>query len=214
MTEVASAPRPTELVDTFETETVLVCGVEVELREFSNATRAHYLEHAEAYDMHNITRAFVELQQQLNEVLDAPTRVKVQKELIAKLETGLANKLAALKPEKYTAEMREQLNQLADDIDAEKKTLRELEDPTNLERFEATKPLDKALEELKGKKRELQLRFIHKLSGDTGSFEAFAESATGSDYAAAEEVITAGNEPWLSQTGQPKNRAERRKTRR
>ena len=210
---IDTAPKPTDLVDTGEVDTVVVCGAELPLLEWNNATRAMWLEHAEKHDMHNITRAFVDLQQKLNEVLDAPTRVKVQKELIAKLEANLSNKVAAIRPEKYTAEMREQLNQLADDIDAEKKTLRELEDPTNLERFEATKPLDKALEELKGKKRELQLRFIHKLSEDTRSFEDFAADATGSDYAAAEEVITAGNEPWLSQSGQPLNRAQRRKAR-
>ena len=207
-----AAPKPTDLVDTGEVETVTVCGAELPLQEWNNATRAMWLAHAETHDLRNVTRSFMNLQQQLNTVLEAPTKVKVQRELVKKLEVALANRIAAVKPEKYTAETRAQLNDMAETIDAEKKLLRELEDPANLGKFEETKPLDAALEELRGAQREIQLRFVHKLSGATSSFETFAADATGSDYQAAEEVITAGNEPWLSQSGQPMNRAQRRKS--
>lgn len=214
MPEPSAAPKPTDLVDLPEQPTVTIRGREFLLREFRNSERALYLQHAEEHDLHALTQEFIVLNRDSERALEPPTRLKLQRELVRGLETKLSNRVAAQKPGEWDEKAREELEKLADQLDAEKAKLEPMEAAHQRESFEGSKPLDKRLNELRTRLREIRMRFVHKLIGGETTYEEWVGDATGSDYEAAEELITVGNASWVAPSGRPLNRQERRKIRR
>ena len=207
-------PNPTELVDLPEQEDVVtIRGRDFLLREFTNSERARFLSHAEEHDLHALTQEFLTLNRDAARVMELPTRLKLQQELVKGLETKLKNRVAAQKPGEWDEKARLELEKMADQLDAEKAKLEPLERDAERERFEASKPLDRRLQELRTQLREIRMRFVHKLIGGEASYEEWAKDATGSDYQAAEELIERGNASWVAPSGRPLNRQERRKLR-
>ena len=211
--ENAQVPTARDLIDMpVEAETILVCGAELPFGEFTMAVRELWRDHAEKHDWHGVTKRFLALQSKVQELFSSPKRIEVQEKLVETLELQLDNKMAGLKPGRLTADVRLQLNDMADLIDEERARLKEMRDPHTLSAFDDSKDMDAALEGIRAEKREVQMRFAHRLAvlhGETRSYEAFSEGATGSDYAAAEELLNEGNASWGVQAA-PLNRAQRR----
>ena len=204
------APAPTSLVEPDTVQVVTVCGHELELLEFDGATRAAWLEHADAFDVHGITSEFRLVQQDIQDIMKPSAQLVKQRDIVQNLDARLSNRVAA-QDERMTEKTRAELHDLAELLDAENQTLQTLEREHHKTSLERMRSPSAKLEELKMRMHDVRLRFVHRMTQDTRSYEVFKSVARGSDYLNAEAWVNEGNASWVAPSGRPLNRKERRR---
>lgn len=187
-------------------EVVEIQGIEFKVREFDMRTRALWLDIVNQYELENLQ---YEIQSQvvpkisgMATDIESDPRVKSVTARYQKLEEKHDELMDLFLTPDEPEDIDAQLNDLIRRMEEQKAVIDEVTDRVQKEVFEEARNAENKVGEFMEVQDKARIYFVWRLASDSGDtelgFDDFFEACNGSDYEAAEKLVTEGNARWAS----------------
>lgn len=202
-------------------EVVEIQGIEFKVREFDMRTRALWLDIVNQYELEDLQ---YEIQSQIVPKIsgmatdiESDPRVKSVMARYEKLEEKHDDLMDLFLTPDEPEDIDEQLNDLIRRMEEQKAVINEVTERVQNEVFEEARNAESKVGEFMEVQDKARIYFVWRLSSDSGDtelgFDEFFDACNGSDYEAAEKLVTEGNARWASlYTNRMQKKPESRKS--
>jgi hypothetical protein len=184
--------------------TVNVCGVALELRDFTNAEFLEYKGLLEHYGVDKIGEAYQQKKQRVDRKNTRPLAQAWEKK-VKRLRKKHDALLEATEADDATDEQFEELLKVSDELVAAEEKLAELTAPLAEEAEASVTDLYAVLDEFHKALEQAQIAMCHALAVNAQqtdlTIDEFVARATPQDFDAAEQVCERGNALWAERIG-------------
>jgi len=187
-------------------EVVEIQGIEFKVREFDMRTRALWLDIVKEYELedlqYKIQSEVVPKISGMATDIESDPRVKSVTQRYEKLQEKHDELMDLFLSPDEPEDIDEQLNQLIERMEEQRSVIDEVTNRVQTEVFEEARNAENVVSEFMEIQDRARVYFVWRLASDAGDteleFEEFFQNCGGSDYEAAEKLVTEGNARWAS----------------